>query len=191
MRRQRGFTLTEMVSATTLIFMVVAGTVALMISASQGLGNSVAADKSVIQTAQGMRYMSEVLRSAMSVTINENGSRIDYVLPKRATTNDAATGEKELLDPLVSDGVARSFVASWTTFRVYDSVTSKTLSRKLHRTDPESTSSQYGRNYHVFQMTTIGSAKAVTITLVTREQVGTQFKTVRLKTTTLLRNYKG
>ncbi|MEZ0325569.1 MAG: PilW family protein [Fimbriimonas sp.] len=191
MRRQRGFTLTELVSASTIIFMVIAGTVALMLSASQGLGNTVAADKTVIQTSQGMRYMSEALRSAMSVTINETGSRIDYVLPKLSTAVDAATGEKELLDPLVSDGVARSFITQWTAFNLYDGVTNKMLCRNLYRTDPEPTSSQYNKAYPVFQMTTIGSSRAVTITLISREQVGTQWKTTRLKTTTLLRNYKG
>ncbi len=191
MRRQRGFTLTEMISATVVIFMVIAGTVALMISASQGLSNTIAADKTVIQTAQGMRYISEALRSAMSVTINETGSRIDYVLPKRATTADASTGERELLDPMVSDGVARAFITQWTAFNLHDSTNNKMLCRNLYRTDPETKSSQYNKNYPVFQLTTIGSAKAVTITLISREQVGTQYKVTRLKTTTLLRNYKG
>jgi hypothetical protein len=191
MRRQRGFTVTEMVSAVFLIFLVIAGTVAMMLSSSQGLGNAVAADKAVIYNAQGMRYMASVLRGAMSVTINETGSRIDYVLPKLSATNNPDTGEKELIDPLVGDGVSRSFVTMWSEFRLYDNQTNKTLCRDLFRTDPEKKSSQYNKSYPVFQMTTIGSAKAVTITLVTREQFGTQFRDVRLKTTALLRNYKG
>jgi hypothetical protein len=138
-----------------------------------------------------MRYMSEALRSAMSVSITLNGNRIEYYLPKRSATNDPDTGEKELIDPLVSDGVLRSFNTNFTDGSIMDSVQSRKICRRLVSKDPEPTSSQYNVLYPVFQMTTIGSARAVTITLISREQVGTQFKTVRLKTTTLLRNYKG
>jgi hypothetical protein len=190
-RRQRGFTVTELVSATLIITMVIGGTVALLISSSQGLGNAVASDKVLLSNTQGMRYMSEVLRSAMSVNISDNDYTIYYELPKFSATNDPATGEKELIDPIVSDGVQRYFRVRFDQGRCFDSTNNKTLCRNLYQKDPEPASTQYNKNVAPFQMTTIGSSRAVTITLVTREQIGTQFKWVRLKTTTLLRNYKG
>ncbi|HSI71625.1 MAG TPA: hypothetical protein VK934_00490 [Fimbriimonas sp.] len=190
-RRQRGFTITELVSATLVITLVIGGTVALLISSTQGMANSVGGDKVLLSNTQGMRYISEALRSAMTVSINDADNTITYELPKLATVNDPATGEKELLDPLVSDGVQRSFRANFGNGRVTDQVSGKILCRNLIRQDPEKNSTQYNKQVAPFQMTTIGSARAVTITLITREQVGTQFKWVRLKTTTLLRNYKG
>jgi hypothetical protein len=190
MRRRRGFTLTEVVTATLIIFMVIAGTVALMVSSTQGIGNSIAANKASSYNAQGLRSIAESLRSAMSVTINEAGDKIDYQLPKLGTVNDTATGEKELIDPLISDGTVRSFTVDWVDKTIRDSVSTKKVCRYIYQTDPEKSSSQYNSKYPVFQLTTIGSAKAVTITVVTREQIGTQYKYVRLKTTALLRNFK-
>jgi type II secretory pathway pseudopilin PulG len=191
MRRQRGFTITEVVSATLVITMVIGGTVALLISSTQGMANSVGGDKVLLSNTQGMRYMAEALRSAMKVSINDSDNVITYELPKVSDTVDPATGERELLDPLVSDGVQRSFKANFGNGRVIDQLSGKIICRNIYRTDPEIKSTQYGKGVAPFQMTTIGSARAVTLTIITREQVGTQFKWVRLKTTTLLRNYKG
>ena len=138
--------------------------------------------------AQGMRKVIEVLRSATSVAINSDGTIITYTLPKMNTTNDTITGEKEMTDPVVSDGVSRTFTVNFTAGTLTDSTSGRVIVRNINRTDPEPTSSQYNQQYVPFQMTSIGSIKGVTVNLITLERTSSGTNYLRLKTTTVVRN---
>jgi hypothetical protein len=62
------------------------------------------------------------------------------------------------------------------------------LARNVVLTDPDPESSQYNQAYAPFQLTTIGSRRALSINVITQDQVLGKPRYVRLKTTVILRN---
>lgn len=189
MRRRRGFTIVETVSAMIVFTWVIAGAVVLMMEGSKYLQSTSTETALTNTNAQALRGMSEALRKAMSVTITNDGKQISYVWPQENATADPDTGEKEFVYPLTSDGVARSYTVSFDSHTVTDNTTGRVIARDVYGTDPEPDSSQYNQAYAPFSLTTIGGSRAVTINLVTRRVVGPQARYVRLKTTAKLRNY--
>ncbi len=189
-RRLRGTTIMEMICTMFIIAMVVMGSTSLLVSGLQAFSRT-SSDSSLTATnAQGLRRVAETLRGAMFVSVDSTGRTITYRLPARSTTADALTGERELRDPLAWDGVTRTFAINATAGTLTDSSTNRVLVRRITSTDPKSGSSQYGQAYAPFTMSTIGSARAVTINLITLERNGTQSRYVRLKTTAMVRNFQ-
>jgi len=186
--RQRGTTLVELMTGLFVTLFAVFGAVALLLQGVQSFANT-GRDADLTGTnAQGIRRVGEAIRSAMSITVSTDGTQINYVLPKKSTSLNTTTGEYEYAYPLVSDGVTRYFKVNFTTGKLTDSVSGRTLVRYITNTDPLAGSTQYGQVYAPFSVTTIGSARAVTINLITKDKVGKQTRFVRLKTTAMVRN---
>ena len=124
----------------------------------------------------------------MSVSITNEGKTLTYTLPKMSSAVDAVTGEKEIQIPVVSDGVTRTFNIDVSTGKLKDLVTGKTLVRNIRMTDPDPNSSQYNQTYSPFSVTTVGSQRAVTLNLITAENVLGNLRYARYKTTVVLHN---
>lgn len=185
--KKRGVTLIELLVGMSLMAFVMLGVCSMFIT---GMLNTEKRQKDATlseDAVQGVRYLTERLRNAMAITIGTGGRSITYTLPRRSSSDDAITGEKELLYPIVSDGVSRSFSIN-TRKQLIDSDGSRVLVRDVATVDPETTSSQYNLSYPVFQLTTVGSRRAVTITLIAKADVNGDPRFVRMKTTVLLRN---
>jgi len=186
--RRRGFTMVELTTGLSVMMFVVLGSLSLLAYGVRFYGKTYSKTNLNTGNEQGLRRIIETLRSATSVAINSDGTVITYTLPKLNTTNDAVTGEKELADPVVSDGVVRTFTVNFTTGKVTDSSSGRVIVKNVTRTDPEPTSSQYNQQYVPFQMTSIGSIKGVTVNLITLEKTSSGTNYLRLKTTTVVRN---
>jgi hypothetical protein len=141
------------------------------------------------QNANALRRVSETLRQAMSVTISNSGKTISFTLPKMGAT-DPVTGEKELQEPLTSDGVARSYVVDFTGKTLKEMPSGRVMVTNICATDPQPGSSQYNQAYTPFQLTTIGSYRAITINLITTQNIISDQRYMRMKTTAVVRNAK-
>jgi len=177
----------EVVTGMSLLVLTMTAVVALLVSGMRSLDRTATSVDLSQSNAQGLRRVNDTLREAMTVTISTDGRTITYQLPKRMTTNDPITGEKEYVEPLVSDGVNRTFTVTTSGTLVGDG---RTYVRRIALVDPDKDSSQYGQNYAPFAATTIGSTRAITINLITRQQKPSGDLFFRMKTTTLLRNAK-
>jgi len=186
MRKTRGVTLVEMLATLTAVAMALGGAFAMMLGGLKSFQRT-QAEVSVAQpSAQAMRRVIDTLRSAMSVTISNSGRTITYTLPARSSSVDATTGELEYVYPLVSDGVVRSFTIA--NGRLVSQPEGRTLLRDVSTLDPLPTSSQYNMAYAPFQSTTIGSRRAITVTLIALQSVAGEAKYARMKSTVLIQN---
>jgi hypothetical protein len=183
---RRGLTLTELLASIISMMLALTAALALQISVSKSM-NRIQSDLSVsTKSSQAMRRVTENLRGAMSITLSGDGKTISYVLPKYATSSDPVTGEKELVYPLTSDGVARSFVISGTT--LVSNPGGRVLVTNISSTDPQEGSTQYNLTYNPFQSTTIGSRRAITVTLICKETANGKTRYARMKSTVLIQN---
>ncbi|HRF59946.1 MAG TPA: prepilin-type N-terminal cleavage/methylation domain-containing protein [Fimbriimonadaceae bacterium] len=186
MRRRRGFTLSELIVGLGIMSFVMLGLVNLMMYGLKSFQKTTTDTDLAQKNAQGMRRLVETLRSAVSVTLSSDGTQITYNLPRMSTATDQLTGEREVQVPITSDGVNRVFVVSGGNLR--DLSTNRTLVSNVATRDPDPTSTQYNQVYAPFQLTTIGSRRAVTVTLITQQSVLGKPRYVRFKTTVLIRN---
>jgi hypothetical protein len=176
-----------MVMGLSVMAMVTMAIAALLIQASYAFGMTTAQSNITNMNAQGIRYASEQLRKAMSVTIVSN-VRVDYVLPKLADTADPVSGEREYTVPMVSDGVVHSLRVDFAAGTLKDFATGQILCRNLISADPDPSSTQYKKTTAPFQATSVGSVRAIQLTLITTDQVGTKTTYTRLKSTAMVRN---
>lgn len=186
---KRGFTLVELLSGMGVMSAVLLGSVTLMITGLKSFQKTSADVDITNQNANSLRRVSETLRQAINVTISNSGKTITYNLPKLGAV-DPLTGEKELLDPVVSDGVARSFNVDFSTGKLTSMPGNITLISSLSAKDMQTGSTQFDQQYVPFQLTTIGSYRAITITLITTQNVITDKRYMRMKTTAVVRNTK-
>jgi len=183
---KRGMSLAELMASMIALLLALGAALSLQIGASRSM-NRIQSDLSVSSpSAQAMRRVSETLRGAMTVSLSTDGKTITYVLPRTSTTADPITGEKELLFPLQSDGVTRSFVISGN--RLISNPGGRVLIRNISSTDPNPNSTQYNQVYNPFQSTTIGSRRAITITLICKESANGAIRYSRMKSTVLIQN---
>lgn len=186
MKRRRGITLGELTASIVALGLALAAALSLQINGARSL-NRIQSDISVsTPSAQAMRRVSETLRSAMSITLSSDGKTITYVLPKLTTTADTITGERELVFPLTSDGVTRSYTVSGG--NLVSNPGGRILIRNISSTDPQSGSTQYNQVYNPFQSTTIGSRRAITITFICKEVANGKTRFARMKSTVLIQN---
>ncbi len=188
MRKSKaGFTLVELMTGMGVMSIVLLGSITLL---STGLKSFQKTSSDVVMTnqnANALRKISETLRQAINVTITNSGRTITYTLPKLGPV-DPLTGEKELVEPIQGDGVMRSFNVDFTTGKLIAGPGNITLISKLSPKDMQVGSSQYNQTYVPFQLTTIGSYRAITITLITTDTVITDKRYMRMKTTAVVRN---
>lgn len=187
MRKRRGFTLTELLTSLGLMAFVLGAICSLFINSLRSFQNTTTDTNLNQSNAQGMRRLTETLRSAMSVTISADGKTLSYTLPKLTNAIDPQTGEKEYIIPLETDGTNRTFTVN-TAGELVDSVGNRKLMKKIRTTDPDTASSQYNQAYAPFSSTTIGSQRAITINLITAEDVMGKLRYARYKTTVVLHN---
>lgn len=185
--RKRGTTLVELLVGMGLMMFVILGVSSMFVTGLLNTEKKQRDGNLSEDNTQAVRYMTERLRNALTINIPTGGRSITYALPRRSTSTDSTTGEMELSYPLVSDGTSRSFSIS-NAGKLIDSDGSRVLASDVASTDPEPSSSQYNQSYPVFQLTTVGSRRAVTITLITKSSVNGDDRFVRMKTTVLLRN---
>ncbi len=183
---RRGITMVELLVASATMMLMVIGACTLFFGASKQFYNT-EADVDITQSnANGIRYVTQKIRQAMNLTISNNGMTVSYTMPAYSNYYDDVTDERELIVPLVSDGVARSFTVSGS--KLYDDKTGKVLVKNIVLTDPDPASSQYNQTYAPFQLTTIGSRRALTINLITQRSVSSTKRYARMKTTVIIRN---
>lgn len=186
MTKRRGMTLMEMLATLVATAMALGGAFAMMLGGLKSFQRT-QAEVSVAQpNAQAMRRVVDTLRSAMSVTTTNSGRTINYILPQRSASVDPVTGEREYVYPMVSDGVARSFTIA--NGRLTSQPEGRVLLRDVTTIDPMPDSSQYNQAYAPFQSTTIGSRRAITVTLIALQQVAGESKYARMKSTVLIQN---
>ena len=188
-RTRRGFTLVELMSGMAVLAIVLLGSINLLGTGLRSFQKTTTDLDITNQNANSMRRISETLRQAMNVTISNSGNTITYELPALGPY-DAVTGERELYEPIKSDGVIRSFVVDPVSKTVKQYPSGRVLIRNLSAVDLDPKSTQYNQAYPAFQLTSIGSYRAITIHLVTRKTNINDLRYTRMKTTAVVRNAK-
>lgn len=185
--RKRGFTLLELMTGLTVMAMVILGSMTLLITGLTSFKKTQSDVDITNQNAQAVRRIGEILRQAMNVQITNSGKTISFNLPKMGGV-DPLTGEKEVLDPLTSDGVARSYVVDTAAGTLTEQPGGRVLIRNISDKDLQQGSTQYNQAYVPFQLTTFGSYRAVTINLITKQALVRETRFMRMKTTSVVRN---
>lgn len=190
MRKRHGFTLMETTISLTVLGFTLFGTMGLLIFALKSTDNTTADVKLSEPTSLALRRINDTIRRAYSVTISTDGKTLTYTLPKKMTTNDSVTGEKEFMEPLQSDGVNRVFKVQ--DGKLVDQTADRVLLGDILTKDPDPTSSQYDLTYKPFTLTTVGSRKAITMNFITqvKEPGSTHYRTSRMKTTVMVQNIR-
>jgi len=187
---KRGFTIVELMIGMVIAGFVVMGSLNLFVFGVKGFSR-ISVDAKVSNTnAQTIRRIAENLKGATSVTVSDSGKRIDYTLPKYSGFIDPTTGEKELFQPLQSDGVARSYVVSFTNGTLTEGATNKVMLKDVAAKDPDSKSTQYGQAYVPFTVTLVGSIQAVSINLIVLDKSIGEQRYSKFKTTVIGHNLK-
>src|SRR6478609_8527408 len=109
MKKTRGSTIVEVITGAAVMMLLMLGTMSLFIT---GLASTARTTMDLTlsgKNAQGLRWVSEYARAAMSATITNNGNQVNFTVPASSGTTNAVTGEKELTYPETGDGVTRGF----------------------------------------------------------------------------------
>jgi len=185
---RRGMTLIELVTGMGLMALLVLGSMTLHAGTMRSLQTTTSDVTMTDQTSRALRKVAENIRQAVSVTTGTGGTSITYNLPAISSFVDPVTGEKEVSMPPASDGINRGYTVNFSAGTVSDSQTGQVLVRDVCSYDPDPNSTLYNKAYVPFQLVTIGTYKGVTINIITRDAKGLNPRTVRMKTTTILRN---
>ncbi len=184
--RKRGMTLVELMTSVCFLVLVFLG-FGMMVTYGMQSFQRTSNDATVTTSnAQSMRRMSDALRGAINVSITNSGKTISFNYPKLASTNDPVTGEKELIVPLTSDGVARGYSVN-NSGQLVDTNGGRVLVRNVISTDPQVGSSQYGQAYAPFSYSVIGGQQVIQINLITQTGGENYKRYQRLKTAVYLR----
>lgn len=184
--RNKGFTLLELMVAMTVLGFLIVGTMSVFSESMKGFYRSKTDINITADNSLGMQRVAGTIRTAYSMTILSNGTVVSYYLPKQSAVNDAVTGEKEYVEPMVPEAAPRSFTV--TNGQLKDDSSGRVLAKNITLTDPDPKSSQYNKTYAPFQLTTIGSRNALSINFITQENVLGKPRYTRMKTTVVLRN---
>lgn len=187
-RRRKGSSLVEVVTGAGVMMLITLGTMSLMVSGLRYMTRTSSDLTLARKNAQGLRWVSELTRAAMSATISSSGTQIDFTTPAMATTTDAYTGEKELSYPVAGDNVARGFKVDFAAGTLKDTRTGRILVKNIASTDPDPNSSTYNQAYQPFTFSMVGSRKVIVIQLITKERITGTTRYQRMKNTVLLRN---
>jgi len=185
--KRRGFTLVELMSGMAVLAFVLFGSISLLSTGLRSFSKTTTDVDITNQNANTMRRISETIRQAMNVNITDSGKTLNFELPALGPYN-SITGERELFEPIKSDGVLRKYYVDSTTKTLKEYPSNRVLIRNLSMTDLDSGSTQFNQTYPVFQLTSIGSYRAITIHLVTRKTNIDDLRFTRMKTTAVVRN---
>ncbi|MEA2553620.1 MAG: hypothetical protein QOJ65_1796, partial [Fimbriimonadaceae bacterium] len=100
MRKRRGSSIVEVVMGAGLMMLITLGTMSLLVSGLRYATRTTSDLTMSTKNAQALRWISELSRGAMTATITNAGSQINFALPKDSAVTDAYTGEKEVAYPL-------------------------------------------------------------------------------------------
>ncbi|MCH8979833.1 MAG: prepilin-type N-terminal cleavage/methylation domain-containing protein [Armatimonadetes bacterium] len=184
--RTRGFTLTELIVGMMIMGLLIIGAMTVFAASMKNFYVTTTDHDLTTENSLGMQRVAGTLRGAYSMQILNNGTKVQYTMPKLAAGIDPVTLEQELLDPLESDGVQRSF--SIVNGELIDDTDGRVLVENVILIDPHPDSSQYNQVYAPFQLTTIGSRRALTINFITADTVLDRMLYTRMKTTVIIRN---
>lgn len=185
--KRNGFTLVELLAAMSTMTVVLLGTMTLLVTGLKSFKKTSTDVDITNQNANAMRKIGETLRQSMNVAITNSGKTISFNLPKMGSV-DPVTGETELMEPLTSDGVLRTYTVDFTTGKLTANPGNKVLVSNISPKDPQEGSSQYNQAYTPFQLTSIGSYRAITINLITTQNVVESQRFIRMKSSTVVRN---
>ena len=184
--RNRGFTLVELLVGMTIMGFVIIGTMTVFSASMKNFYVTRTDIDLTTENALGMQRVGDTLRGAYSMQILNNGTQVSYFMPREASFIDPITLEQEYVDPLESDGIVRSF--SIVNGELIDDTDGRVLVDNIILIDPHPDSSQYNQVYAPFQLTPIGSRRALTINFITSEDVLERTRYTRMKTTVIIRN---
>ena len=184
---RRGFTYAELLVGMGLMALLVLGSMTMFASSLKSLKRT---DKDVTmsdQSSRALRKITETIRQSVTVTVSDGGRKVTYYLPVMSGAADSVTGESEIVNPPTSDGIARTYTVNFTTGTIFDE-SGKVIVRNVAGKDNNRASSLYGSSYEPFTIGTIGTRKALTINIITRDDAGGQTRNMRMKTTAIIRN---
>lgn len=184
--RRNAFTITELMVGLTILGLLTVGTLTVFSQTMTGFFRTKTDIELTSGNSLGMQRVAETLRSAYSMEIKNGGNTVEYYLPLKNAVADSTTGEREYFEPLQSDGVLKSF--SVTGGKLIDDSSGRVLAENVVLIDPDPLSSQYNQTYPPFQLTTIGSRRALSINFITQQNVVESQRYTRMKTTVILRN---
>ena len=183
---RKGFTLVELTVGMVIMGALILGTLTVFSESVKGFHRTKTDIELSTENSQSLQRVADTLRSAYSMQIQNSGQKVVYTLPLLSNVVDVDTGEREVVEPIQSDGLQRSFSVS--NGKLMDDYSGRTLAENVVLVDPDPQSTQYNQQYPPFQLTTIGSRRALTITLITKSQVLGAPRYVRMKTTVIIRN---
>lgn len=183
---RKGFTLIELLVGMTVMGALIIGTLTIFSESMKGFHQTKTDIDLATDNTLAMQRVAETLRGAYTMQIQNNGAKVVFFMPRMSLNSDVDTGEKEIFEPIQSDGVQRSFSVANGVLK--DDVSGRVLAENVVLTDPDPLSSQYNQTYAPFQLTTIGSRRALSINIITKSQVLGKPRYSRMKTTVILRN---
>jgi len=188
--KQKGATLVELMVGVSLTALLIVSGLTLF---TEGLSSLHRTDTRLDLTQEGalaMRRITESLREACSIEISSDGRTLYYELPLRNTVPDPLTGEYEFVNPIVSDGIERSYyVINGTLYSQEGDKAPIALVSGISLKDPEKGSS-FSSPYPVFSFTSLGSLKGVRITLISEQKTPRRLEYSRMSSVVELRNIK-
>ena len=189
---RKGFTLAELMVAVLIMGLLIVGAMTVFASSMRSFYQTQTDIDLTTENTLGMQRVADTLRGAYSMEVLDGGTTVSYFLPLMSNVVDPVTGQIEIDDPLQSDGVERWFVVENGVLISRGAAGNSNFNQELVENiiliDPEPNSSQYNQTYAPFQLTTIGSRRALTINFITQDQVLGEPRYVRMKTTVIIRN---
>lgn len=185
--KRRAFTLVELLSGLGVFSVVMLGSVTLLVTGLKSFHKTSTDVDITNQNANSMRRVSENLRQAMNISILDSGRTVTFYMPAMGPV-DPITGERELKEPLTSDGVLRRYTVDFSSKTLKEYPSGRVLVTNISNVDPQQGSTQYNQAYTPFQLTSIGSYRALTVNLITRQKVVEMDRYMRMKTTCIVRN---
>ncbi len=187
--RARGFTLVELLVGMTIMGFLIVGAMTVFTASLKNFYVTTTDHDLTTENALGMQRVAGTLRGAYSMEVLSGGIVVRYFMPLKSAAVDPVTGEQEYVEPLESEGIERWFVIeNGQLISRGGGNADRELVENIVAIDPEPESSQYNQTYVPFQLTTIGSRRALTINFITQDQVLGKPRYVRMKTTVIIRN---
>lgn len=186
---RKGFTLIELLVGMSIMGLLIVGAMTVYTSSMRSFYQTRTDIDLTTENALGMQRVATSLKGAYSMEILDGGMTVRYFMPLMSSVVDPVTGEFEILDPLTSDGIERWFaIENGQLISRGGGNSDRELVENIIAIDPEPDSSQYNQVYAPFQLTTIGSRRALTINFITQDHVLGKERYVRMKTTVIIRN---
>lgn len=179
-RRQRGFTVVELVTGAGVLTLVLLMGVNIMAmayrSVHQGMQNATIEN----DTQYSIRYIAHRLREAAAVTVDSDGLGISFYAP-------AKDGNGNYVTPLTPSSVEHRFYYS--DGKIYERLgdrTPKAVVDYAMNSDP--TTGQSGSSFRIFRASSSGVVRMITVLLVARRSTPSGYVTARVREAVYLRN---